>query len=95
MFSSLDLASGYWQVGMTEEAKQKSTYITEGDSTSSKLCHLAFVVLQQICLVYLDDVIVYSKNVAAHLVRLDEVFQKRRKAELTLKPKKCHLSYFT
>ena len=45
----------------------------------------------QICLVYLDNAIVYSKDMATYLVQLNEVFKKLRKAGLTLKPKKCHL----
>ena len=30
LFSIHDLASGYWQVGMMEEVKQKSTFVTDG-----------------------------------------------------------------
>ena len=30
LFSTLHLASGYWQVGMTKEAKQKSAFATKG-----------------------------------------------------------------
>ena len=42
----------------------------------------------QVCLVYFDHVIVYSKDMATHLVWWDEVFQKLRQAGLTLKPNK-------
>ena len=45
----------------------------------------------QICLVYLDDVIVYSKTVQEHINRLETIFQKLIKAGLKLKPKKCNL----
>ena len=41
------------------------------------------------CLIYLDDVIVFSKMPKDHLIWLTEVFKKLRKAGLKLKPSKC------
>lgn len=45
-----------------------------------------------ICLIYLDDIIVYSADFAQHLKRLREVFGRFRSAGLKLKPSKCHLA---
>ena len=44
-----------------------------------------------ICLVYLDDLITYSKNNPDHLVRLRQVFEKLRDSGLKLKPEKCKM----
>ena len=41
------------------------------------------------CIVYLDDVIVFSKTPDEHLERLEAVFQKFSDAGLKLKPSKC------
>ena len=41
------------------------------------------------CIVYLDDVIVFSKTPDEHLERLEAVFQKLSAAGLKLKPSKC------
>ena len=41
------------------------------------------------CIIYLDDIIVYSKTPEEHLERLEAVFQKIGKARLKLKPSKC------
>ena len=41
------------------------------------------------CIIYLDDIIVYSKTSEEHLERLEAVFQKIGKAGLKLKPSKC------
>ena len=41
-------------------------------------------------MVYLDDVIVYSKSIEKHLANLRSVFDRFRKKGLKLKPKKCH-----
>ncbi|MCG8079018.1 MAG: reverse transcriptase, partial [Candidatus Thiodiazotropha taylori] len=48
---------------------------------------LTFVTL----LIYLDDVIVFSKTFEAHLENLSEVFQRLQEANLKLNPKKCSL----
>ena len=41
------------------------------------------------CVVYLDDIIIYSTDAASHLERLEVAFQKLAKAGLKLKPSKC------
>ena len=41
------------------------------------------------CIVYLDDVIVFSKTPEEHLTRLEAVFKKLSSAGLKLKPSKC------
>ena len=38
---------------------------------------------------YLDDVAVFSSNMADHLMHLDEIFQRFCAAKLRLSPKKC------
>ena len=41
------------------------------------------------CIVYLDDIIIFSSDAASHKERLEAVFQKLAKAGLKLKPSKC------
>ena len=45
----------------------------------------------KVALLYLDDIIVFSSTVEQQLERLRLVFERIRKANLQLKPKKCHL----
>ena len=41
------------------------------------------------CIIYLDDVIVFSKALEEHVFRLKAVFEKLKQAGLKLKPSKC------
>src|SRR5207237_1267777 len=41
-------------------------------------------------LVYLKEIIVFSKTLQEHVMRLKEVFKALRSANITLKPTKCH-----
>ena len=43
----------------------------------------------QCCIIYLDDIIVFSKTQDEHLARLRAISEKLKKAELKLKPSKC------
>ena len=43
------------------------------------------------CIIYLDDIIVFSKDLASHLERLEAVFWKLEKVGLKLKPSKYAL----
>jgi transposase InsO family protein len=44
----------------------------------------------KICLIYLDDVLVWSRTVDEHLQRLQQIFELMREAGVRLKPQKCH-----
>ena len=106
-FSTLDLLSGYWQVGLTEQARLKSAFTTRSGlflwnvmpfglcnapSTFERLMESVLQGLQwQTCLVYLDDVVVFARTEKEMLARLDEVFTRLVKAGLKLKPRKCRL----
>ena len=43
------------------------------------------------CIIYLDDIVIFSKDLANHLERLEAVFWKLEEAGLKLKPSKCEL----
>ena len=61
-------------------------------ATFQQFMELALQGLQwSICLIYLDDVIVYGNSFAEHLQRLRTVLSHIQQAGLKLKPSKCHL----
>ena len=43
------------------------------------------------CIIYLDDIIIFSKDPEDHIKRLEGVFEKLAQAGLKLKPSKCEL----
>ena len=43
------------------------------------------------CIIYLDDIVIFSKDLASHLKRLETIFWKLEEAGLKLKPSKCEL----
>ena len=106
IFSTLGLESGYWQCDLEPSSKHLSAFTTyEGlyqfermpfglknaPATFSRL--MASVlrgVIWKICLVFLDDIIIYSESFTEHLDRLRLVFDRLREANLRLKPRKCH-----
>lgn len=106
-FSTLDLASGYWQVEMDSADKEKTAFITpfglhqfrvmpfgltNAPSTFQRLMSMVLAGLSWVtCLVYLDDIIIFSHTVEGHLQRLTEVLQRLKEAGLKIKPNKCHL----
>ena len=104
-FSTLDIVSGYWQVEVAEEDKEKTAFCTNdglfefnvlpfglcnGPATFQRLMDLVLSGLQwSSCLVYLDVVIVVGRSFQEHLQNLDNVFKRLQNAGLKLKPQKC------
>ena len=106
-FSCMDLKSGFWQVKMSEKARQYTTFTVGSMGVYEFLCMpyglcnapATFQRLMQNCLgelnltyslIYLDDVIVYSRTEEEHLTRLRAVFERFRESGLKLKPSKCN-----
>ena len=106
-FSTLDLASGYWQVEVSPEDREKTAFSTpyglyqfrvmpfglcNAPATFQRLMEEVLAGLHWTnCLVYLDDIIVFSQTIEDHLDKLREVFSRLRDAGLKIKPTKCHL----
>ena len=104
-FSSLDLASGYWQMQVKEEDRPKTAFsthrgqfqwtvmpfgLTNGPASFTRLMNLALSGLTWThCLVYLDDIIIWAPTFEDHIHRLRLVFDRIRAAGLKLKPSKC------
>eukprot|EP00731_Ephydatia_muelleri_P029914 Em0021g437a len=100
-FSTLDLASGYWQVEMEPEHKEKTAFSTpfgtyqfkvmpfglsNAPSTFQKLMEMVLAGLHwTTCLVYLDDIVIFSTTVE-QLSRLRDVLA-RLKSRVETKTK--------
>ena len=106
MFSSFDLASGYWQIAVKEENRKKTTFITKFDlyefnvmpfglcnapATFQRLMDTVMrKYLGKFVLVYLDDLTIYSKTFDDHVKHLEIIFETLRNAKLKLNKKKYH-----
>ena len=106
-FSTLDLTSGYWQVEVAEHDKHKTAFSTpmglfeanrmpfglqNAPSTFQRLMTCCFGDLNFThLLIYLDDLIIFSKTFDEHLERLQLVFDRLQEHGLKLKPSKCQL----
>ena len=104
-FSTLDLRSGYYNVPIAEQDKDKTAFITRrgqwrfnvmpfgltaAPSRFQRLMDLVLVGLTyDACMVYLDDVIIFAPSYESHLQRLQQVFERIRQAGLKLKGSKC------
>ena len=107
-YSTLDLASGYWQVGIAPEDREKTAFSTgtglhqfkvmamglkNASATFQRLMELVLSGLDaKTCLVYLDDLVIFSRTEEEHLNALEAVFERIRAAGLKLKPQKCHIA---
>ena len=97
-FSTLDLATGYWQVGMSQDSKEKTALVTheglyEFTVMPFGLCNapatfqrLMEVIVRGLarckCVVYLDNILVICRSFKEHMDNLREVLNRLRTAGL-------------
>jgi transposase InsO family protein len=106
-FSTLDLRSGYWQTEIAEEDRDKTAFSTRSGqyrftvlsmglanapAQFQRLMDMVLIGLNfETCLIYLDDIICFSRTFDEHLTRLSAIFDRLVDSNLKLSAKKCHL----
>ena len=103
-FSTLDLASGFWQIEVEPKDQEKTAFVVENDlfhfrklpfglcnspSTFMRAMNYIFDdLIGRILYIFLDDIIITSSTFEEHLENLEKVFDRLRKAGLKLNPAK-------
>lgn len=104
-FSHLDLAQGYYQVEIDPQSRPITAFSTDkaqyqmkrlpmglkiSPSAFSRVMTIAMSGLNcESCFIYLDDLIIFGKNLREHNQNLIKVFERLRKVNLKLNPRKC------
>ncbi|CAC5409993.1 unnamed protein product [Mytilus coruscus] len=101
-FSCLDLRSGFYQTQISPKSRPYTAWrchlglfqfkrLPMGLNNSPQIFQrlMETVLRGMFCLIYLDDIIVFSKTFNEHIEHLRDVFVKLRDAGLKLHPQKC------
>ena len=107
-FSVIDMKSGYHQIELEEDHKQRTAFtvgplgffewnrlpfgLSNAPATYQRLMENCLGDLNmKICIIYLDDLIIFSNTFEEHLERLEIVFNRLKECNLKLASKKCYL----
>jgi hypothetical protein len=106
-FSKIDLRSGYWQIPISSDDVQKTAFrtryghfewlvlpfgLTNAPAAFMDLMHKIFHdLLDRGVVIFLDDILIYSKSADEHERLLRELFTRLREHKLYAKESKCEL----
>ncbi|MGH0053304.1 MAG: reverse transcriptase/ribonuclease H family protein, partial [Sphaerochaetaceae bacterium] len=109
IFTTLDCNSGYWQTPLAKDDRDKTAFtchaglyrfirmpfgLMNAPATFQRALDMILSRFKwKTCLVYLDDVIIYSNNMDDHFKHVEEILSCLSNAGITLKLKKC--DFFT
>lgn len=107
-FTALDLNAGYWQLPIAPEDKENTTFTCHAGchqvcripfglciapATFQRAVDILLAKFRwKTCLVYLDDIIVFSNSLVDHLKHVEEVMRVLCDSKVTLKLPKCTFS---
>ena len=104
IFSTIDLRSGYYHIGLTRESRAKSAFVvpmgkwqfkrtpfglSQAPAYFQLLIDKVLMGCSSFAMGYLDDIIIFSKTEEEHLQHLEEIFVRLRKFGLKMKREKC------
>ena len=104
IFSTIDLHSGYYHIGLTRESRAKSAFVmpmgkwqfkrtpfglSQAPAYFQLLIDQVLMGCSGFAMGYLDDIIIFSKTEEEHLEHLEEIFVRLRKFGSKMKREKC------
>ncbi|CAI7885208.1 unnamed protein product [Closterium sp. NIES-54] len=108
VFSKLDLRSGYWQIRMADNSIHKTAFqtrygsyeylvmpfgLTNAPATfQAEMNHILRPLLDECVVVYLDDILIYSRNMKQHIEHLRRVFEILRREKFYVKLSKSEFA---
>ena len=108
IFSKFDLKSGFWQLGIDPSDRHKTafcipnaqyqwTVLPFGLKTAPSLFQKAmtriFEPLLSSAIIYIDDILLFSKDMESHAKLLDQFFQLANQYGIMFSEKKIHLAH--
>ncbi|GJP54460.1 hypothetical protein CLOM_g13546 [Closterium sp. NIES-68] len=108
VFSKLDLRSGYWQIRMAEYSIHKTAFrtrygsykymvmpfgLTNAPATfQAEMNHILYPLLDECVVVYLDNILIYSRDMKLHVEHLRRVFDILRRERFYVKLSKSEFA---
>ena len=104
IFTTLDFCIGYYHIGLDNESKAKTAFITpfgkyefntvpfglaQAPAYFQQLISIVLKDCAYFAMAYLDDIIIFNKNEEEHLKHIEIIFKKLKETGLKLKECKC------
>lgn len=106
-FTKLDLKSGFWQLPISEKDRFKTAFVTSfglyewnvlpqglrnAPPSFQRIMNTLLSSFNDFTLVYLDDIVIYSRSYDEHLIHLKKIFDTFKLNNLTLNITKCEFA---
>lgn len=107
-FTTIDLAKGFHQIEVTPADRHKTAFSTKNGhyefvrmpfglknapATFQRLMNnILREFINKICVVYLDDILIFSTSLEEHLDSLGRILQRLRESNMKLQIDKCHFA---
>ena len=104
VFSTIDLRSGYYHIGLTKESRAKSAFVVpmgkwefkktpfglaQAPAAFQFLINKVLMECGKFAMGYLDDIIIFSKTEEEHLKHIEQIFKRLEFFGLKMKREKC------